>query len=127
MRHKSLQIIKQLSNPQQDGPKADFQVIEPGPNPPTVTEIAQRMVAKITTNADQMLDALILLAKGGHFQAAEYLLTEMHRLALVLKDVDKKSLSDRLAPIVARMEAEYHKRQAITIVAESLPDTPPSA
>lgn len=83
------------------------------------------MVAKITTNADRMLDALIRLAIGGHYQAAEYLLTEMHRLAAELKNTDRDKWSARLGPLVASLQAEYLKRSAITIDAD--PEPPPTS
>jgi len=119
-------ITNQLST-QHDGPIAEaIQVLEPGPNPPTVVEIATRMVAKITTNADLMLDALIRLAIGGHYQAAEYLLSQMHRLAAELKNTDSDKWSARLGPLVASLQAEYCKRSAITIDADPEPPRSPA-
>jgi hypothetical protein len=85
-------------------------VIEPGPNPPTVLEVAQRLLGKLTTNAEGVIDSLIHQAKNGHYQSAQLLLSEMNRIGAELKDAGDRETSERLRALVEMMEDEYRDK-----------------
>jgi hypothetical protein len=85
-------------------------VIEPGANPPTVLEVAQRVLGKLTTNVEGIFDSLIHQAKHGHYQSAQLLLSEMNRLSAELKDAGDHETSERLRALVEMMEEEYRDK-----------------
>lgn len=109
---------------EQPGPKLEeIIVIEPGPNPPTYAQVAKAMLAKITVNTPDIINALIKLAKGGHYQAAQYLLNEMKELNEELAHTDEQSVVELFRPVIERLNAKYRKPTVIDADCEDDVDT----
>lgn len=105
MSKKSPAISKELAriNPQAE---PILEVLEPGPNPPTPEAIKRLMLKKITTNAERMINSLILLASNGHFQSAHYLLEEMTTLGVEMKNESGRSINEILARVARHLAIE---------------------
>jgi hypothetical protein len=87
-------------------PQPIVEVLQPGPNPPTPEAIKRLMLKKITTNAERMIDSLILLAQNGHFQSAHYLLEQMTKLGTELKNEGGRSINEILSKIAKHLATE---------------------
>jgi hypothetical protein len=113
MPRKSAAIINDLSKQlsTSDQPGDSYQVKEPGPNPPTAGDVKKRMVIKITTNAEDILDSLITIASHGHYQAAQYLLDEMNRISLEQQQEGGRSIGEVLLPAVRFLAAKYREQK----------------
>ena len=105
MTKKSTAISKDLAR---INPNAEplVEVLAPGPNPPTADDVKRLMLKKITTNAERMIDSLILLGANGHFQSAHYLLEEMSKLGAELKTDGGKSIHEILSKIARQLAQE---------------------
>jgi hypothetical protein len=101
-------IIEQRPHPRKKTaePRPDYEVIQPGPNSPSVVDVSKSMLAKITTNSNGIIDSLIKQAATGHYQAAQYLLSEMNRLGEALKNSDQPSVVEILRPVLERLKAK---------------------
>jgi hypothetical protein len=105
MPRKSIAISNELAR---ITPNAEpvVEVLPPGPNPPAADDIKRLMLNKITTNAERMIDSLILLGSNGHFQSAHYLLEQMSKLGVELKTDGGKSIHEILSKIARQLAEE---------------------
>jgi len=75
MRNKSNHRNDSHTQPPDADQPEQLDVIEPGPNPPSLADVNRQTLAKLTTNADGIISSLIHQARRGHFQAAQLALS----------------------------------------------------
>ena len=86
------------------------QVIPPGENKPQ-QDLDDLVADKVGRHAGAIIDSLIDQARKGHYQAAQFLLSELKRIRAELKDATDQETDDRLAAIADFFEAEFNKEQ----------------
>jgi hypothetical protein len=84
------------------------QVIPPGETEPQ-PDLDDLVADKVSRHAGEIIDALIDQAKKGHYQAAQFLLTEFKRIRADLKDASSDEIDKRLSAIADLFEAEFKK------------------
>lgn len=94
-----------------------YVVKEPGSNPPTARDVKRRMIEMITSNAEDIVQALIALAAKGHYQAGQYLLNTMSELSLEQEEEGGRSIGESLLPAMRFLAARY--REQITNAGET--------